>query len=87
MPYTVEITKSAEKELSKLPKPIYKQARAAIDDLQYDPFPHGYIHLKGEENFYRIRQGNYRIVYEVYNEVLIIKVIRVQHRKDVYRGL
>ncbi|GAI91672.1 unnamed protein product, partial [marine sediment metagenome] len=56
-----------------------------ISSLAENPYPEGYKKLKGSENDYRIRIGNYRIVYSIYNEILTIEVIKISHRKDIYR--
>ncbi len=58
---------------------------AAVSDLANDPFPHGVKKLVGSELSYRIRIGDYRVVYEVFENKLIIEIVRVRHRKDVYR--
>lgn len=58
---------------------------AAVSDLANDPFPHGVKKLVGSEYTYRIRIGDYRVVYEVFENKLIIEIVRVRHRKDVYR--
>ena len=57
----------------------------AIDALASDPFPHGHRKLVGSEAKYRIRVGDYRVVYNVENQELVIFIIRIGHRKDIYR--
>ena len=59
----------------------------AIDALARAPRPAGCIQLAGADDAYRIRIGDYRVVYEIADKVLIVYIIRVAHRKDVYRGL
>lgn len=56
-----------------------------IDRLVDDPRPRGTVKLKGEDELYRIRAGDYRIVYEVRDAALVVVVIKVGHRRDVYR--
>ncbi len=85
MTYTVEFKKSAAKALQKLPKNIQRRIADAIDALAFDPRPHGYIQMESEEIFYRIRVGDYRIIYEIFNEKLIVLVVRIGHRGDVYK--
>ena len=86
MIYLVVFTESAEKELAVLPKPDYKKITAAIDSLAANPFPHGYLKLEGtKEKLFRIRKGNYRIIYIVDHNVITITILKVSHRKDVYR--
>ena len=81
--YTLTITKSAQKELDKLPDSIAENLFEAMLSLADDPRPPGCKKLKGYD-VYRIRRGNYRIIYEIRDHVLIVEVIAVGHRKDVY---
>ncbi len=83
--YKMEWKNSAYKELQKLPRPMIVKVVAAVSDLANDPFPHGVKKLVGSEFTYRIRIGDYRVVYEVLENRLIIEIVRVRHRKDVYR--
>ena len=57
----------------------------SVETLAENPYPVGVRKLEGAEFTYRIRVGDYRVIYEVYNDVLIVEVIRVRHRKDAYR--
>ncbi|MEK6751628.1 MAG: type II toxin-antitoxin system RelE/ParE family toxin [Chloroflexota bacterium] len=83
--YQIEWKNSAYKELQKLPRPMIAKVVAAVSDLANGPFPHGVKKLVGSEFSYRIRIGDYRVVYEVFENRLIIEIVRVRHRKDVYR--
>jgi mRNA interferase RelE/StbE len=85
--YKVEIKKSAQKEIRKLPKGIREKVVEKIDKLAADPLPSDTEKIKGLESAYRIRQGSYRIVYYVFKSVLLVSVIRVRDRKEVYRDL
>ena len=58
----------------------------AVEDLAENPFPHGVEKLSGSQHAYRIRLGDYRVVYEVVAEVNLIEIQRVRHRKDVYKS-
>jgi mRNA interferase RelE/StbE len=58
---------------------------AKIDSLAHDPRPRGVEKLSGEENLYRVRVGNYRIIYQLQDAQLIVLVVKVGHRRDVYR--
>ncbi len=87
MPYRLEIKKSAHKQIIALPKHDQRRVMAAIADLADTPRPEGVRKIAGADNAYRIRVGDYRIVYEIVDKVLIVYVVRVAHRKDVYRGL
>jgi len=81
--YTVVLSKKAQKQLDKLSDHIAFPIFDAIQDLQENPRPTGYKKLKSREG-YRIRAGNYRIIYDIYDSELIIDVITVGHRKDIY---
>ncbi|MGH9229554.1 MAG: type II toxin-antitoxin system RelE family toxin [Acidimicrobiales bacterium] len=83
--YKVEIARRAIRSLRDLPRREQQRVRAAIDLLADDPRPPGCRKLTGEENAYRVRVGDYRIVYEVLDDRLLIHVVRVGHRRDVYR--
>lgn len=83
--YKIEITASAEKSLKKIPKRDIEKVVEAIQVLAISPFPSGCRKLKGEEDVYRVRQGNYRIIYEVIDYKLIVLVLKIGHRKDIYK--
>lgn len=85
--YKIEIKKSAQEEIRKLPKGIRKKVVNKIDKLALNPLPSDKEKIKGLENAYRIRQGNYRIVYLVFKNSLLVSVVRVRDRKEVYRDL
>jgi mRNA interferase RelE/StbE len=85
MPYKLEIKPSALKALEKI-DPLYRQKiRDRIRLLATAPRHYGSVKLSGEENGYRTRVGKYRIVYEIYDAKVLVCVINVDHRKDVYR--
>lgn len=81
--YTVSLSKKAAKQLDKLSDNIAEPIIGAIGNLANDPRPQGYKKLKGRDG-YRIRVGDYRIIYEVFDDVLLIDVINLGHRKDIY---
>jgi len=83
--YNIRWKKSAIKELRNLPREYIVRIIHTIDELKKNPFPHGIHKLAGSERTYRIRVGNYRIIYEVMRNELIIVIIRIRHRKDVYK--
>ena len=86
--YKVKIKTSAQKEIRKLPnKDVRAKVVDIIDALEYNPFPEESKKIKGSNNIYRIRYGVYRVVYAVYKNELLVLVVRVQHRKEVYRNL
>ncbi|MBN1309861.1 MAG: type II toxin-antitoxin system RelE/ParE family toxin [Anaerolineae bacterium] len=84
-PFELEWKHSAAKELRKLDKQIIEQVLEAAGELVSEPHPIGSKKLHGSDHIYRIRIGDYRVVYEVDAVSRIITIIRVRHRKDVYR--
>jgi mRNA interferase RelE/StbE len=82
--YKIEIKKSAVKELNNLPVSELKRIVQKIQNLTEDPRPPGCKKLTAEEK-YRIRSGNYRILYIIEDEILIIYIVKIGHRRDVYR--
>jgi mRNA interferase RelE/StbE len=82
--YSVLVTRSAEKEIASLPVEVRRLVVLRIQALATDPRPHGSEKLSGEEK-YRIRQGRYRVVYTIDDEIVTVTVVRVAHRSDVYR--
>ncbi len=83
--YKVLLKESVQKQLVKLPVIYAKKIRDTILSLEDDPKPFGAIKLKGSNGKFRIRVGVYRIVYEVLDDVLIVYIFDVDHRKDIYR--
>ena len=81
--YTVILTKTAQKQLDKLPDKVTDALLDAFDALAKVPRPDGCKKLKGRLG-YRIRKGDYRILYEVQDSVLIVQVIGLGHRRDIY---
>ena len=81
--YKISITKFAKKQLDKLPDKVADVLIEAIYKLADNPYPFGHKKLKGRDG-YRIRSGDYRIIYEILNEELIVTVIAIGHRKDIY---
>ena len=82
--YRLEIKRSAAKELEALPAKDRGRVAARIQALAEDPRPAGAEKLSGQER-YRVRQGDYRILYEIHDEVLVIIVVKIGNRRDVYR--
>lgn len=83
--YRIEFTRSAEKDLRRIEKSRVPAIYDEIERLSEDPRPLGVKKLAGADRTYRIRVGDYRVVYEIQDEVLLILVIRIAHRKDVYK--
>ena len=84
MKYTVLIERYAQKQIMKLDKKIIPVIKAAIADLADNPRPYGYKKHKGEDA-YRIRVGDYRVIYEINDDKIIVTVVMVGHRKDIYK--
>jgi mRNA interferase RelE/StbE len=82
--YKIIINKSASKELSKLPLEAIDRIQQAINALATDPRPANFKKLKGFKGLYRIRTGDYRIIYRIEDNALIIEVVRIGDRKDIY---
>lgn len=82
--YNVVFVKSALKDLESLPKNINVQIVSKIEMLAFEPRPNGCKKLKGEENKWRIRVGDYRVVYSIYDKELVVEIIAAKHRKEVY---
>lgn len=82
--YKVVVSKSAEKELMKLPVLVIKKVVPVLESLTENPRPIGCKKLKGYSNLWRIRIGNYRIIYEIEDVILLIDIQSIGHRKDIY---
>lgn len=82
--YQLRIKKPAEKEFASLPLEAILSIKDHIRELSDNPFPTGYKKLKGFKNLYRIRSGTYRIIYSIQHNELIIEILKIGHRKDVY---
>ena len=83
-PYRVIVRKSVSKDLKGIPQKDVRRILAAIKSLADDPRPSGTKKLSGQDR-YRLRQGNYRILYEIEDDRLIVCVVRAGDRRDVYR--
>ncbi len=87
MSYRIAVKKSAAKALKKIPKPDRKRIIKKIDNLAEDLPDPDTTKMKGNNPFHKVRTGDYRIIYEVQEEVLVILAVKVGHRKDVHRNL
>lgn len=85
MSYGIQFRTAVEKDLKNLPKAIILRVVKQIIALQVEPLPPKVVKLKGTENQYRIRVGDYRIIYEVDHKLKRITIQFVRHRRDVYR--
>jgi mRNA interferase RelE/StbE len=82
--FTVEIVRSAAKELKALPKWAKQAVAKALAGLEENPFPSGFKKLQGMKSIFRLRCGNYRVVYGVNTDDGLVEVFRIRHRKDAY---
>jgi len=83
--YRIEWRSSTRKDFRKIAPQIVSRIVRAVTALASNPRPDGCKKLSGSECAYRIRIGDYRVIYEVYDDVLIVEVVRIGHRKDIYR--
>ena len=87
MTYKIVIENKALAELATLPKKIQRQIANKIDQLATNPRPSGCKMLQKHKSLYRIRSGDYRMVYQIREKQVLILVVRIAHRKDVYKRL
>lgn len=85
--YQVEITRDALRALAKLDKPVRRRVQAAIEALGEQPRPHGAVALHELPGAYRIRVGDYRVIYTIDDGRLIVLVVDLGHRREIYRDL
>ena len=83
--FSLQWRSSTKKDLRKLPPHAVERIVAEVELLGDEPFAHGSEKLAGSEHTYRIRVGDYRVVYEVFADSKTVEIQRVRHRKDVYR--
>ena len=83
--FRLEWKRSATKDLRRIAAADVPRIIAAVENLAIDPFPPGCTKLAGSERSYRIRVGDYRVLYSVFSGQLVIEVIKVGHRRDVYK--
>jgi mRNA interferase RelE/StbE len=85
MAYRIVLRRSAARELADLNQPIQGRLKRAIDALSSDPRPPGAKLLSGPDRIWRLRVGDYRILYRIDDDVVRVLVIRIRHRSDAYR--
>ena len=84
-PHRVEVTKVAEKQIAGLSAKDFRRIDRLILSLEENPRPPGCKKLQSEQDVYRLRHGYYRIIYHVNDELSVVRVLRVMHRREVYR--
>jgi len=85
--HTVEVLPAAARQLRALPEDARRRIARAIDRLAEDPRRPGVTVLHAEERIFRLRVGDYRVLYQIHDDRLIVVVVKVGHRRDVYRNL
>lgn len=83
--YRVSLLPRAIRDLERIPRPFRIRLMHAIHALADDPRPQGVVKLQGDENLWRVRVGQYRVLYEIHDGRLIVLVVRAGHRRNVYR--
>ncbi|HWS34349.1 MAG TPA: type II toxin-antitoxin system RelE/ParE family toxin [Actinoplanes sp.] len=84
MSYRIEVAPAAVRQLRKLDRGAQRRVQAAIELLAGEPRPNGAKKLVGGEGEWRVRTGDYRIVYQIHDNVLLVLVVAVGHRRDIY---
>ena len=87
MPYIVQFTRSADRDLGKVAPFDRNRIIRKIAELAQAPRPVGVKKLRGAEDFYRIRVGSCRVIYQILERAVTVTVVRVRHRREVYRGM
>lgn len=87
MPYTVEFRPSVYKNIKKFPKKDLVRIKSRIEEISLDLPDPASTKMSGNNDFHKVRCGNYRIIYEIHDDCLVILVVKIGHRKDVYRDL
>jgi len=82
--YIIKFTSASQKQLQKLPSKIQNRIVQKIKELSSNPRLSGYIKLAGRDG-YRVRTGDYRIIYDIYDGELVVLIINIDHRKQVYK--
>ena len=85
MIYNVELTPAAQKQFKKLTTQLQDKIWEAIENIALDPRPYGYKKIVSRLGCYRIRIGDYRIIYSINDQIITILILQIGHRRDVYR--
>lgn len=86
MAYTIQYAPPVRRQMSRLPKAVQIRVDAAIMALAGNPRPHGSVKLSGHDDLYRVRAGDYRIIYAIQDGHRLVIIVVVAHRREVYRG-
>ncbi|MBL1197573.1 MAG: type II toxin-antitoxin system RelE family toxin [Nostoc sp. ZfuVER08] len=85
MSYEVEIAPAAKRQIKKLARDVQQKLVAQLEELAFEPRPDGVKKLEGSENLYRLRLEKYPIIYEIQDSLLLVTVVKVKHRRHIYR--
>jgi mRNA interferase RelE/StbE len=85
--YRIEFARNALREFQNLPAQVKKRLKPKIEALGQNPRPRGVKKIEAKEDLYRIRVGDYRIIYEVQDKILLVLVVKLGNRKDIYKYL
>lgn len=85
MLYSIQFTPRAQRDFAALERGVQQRLRRRIDRLAEDPFPAGARKLHAEEPFYRMRVGDYRVIYQVSTDQLVVIVVKIGHRREIHR--
>ena len=83
--YRIVLKAAAAKALERLPHDVTARLERCIDALASDPRPPGVVKMQGDDNLWRVRVGPYRIMHEIHDQRLLVLVLKIGHRKDIYR--
>ena len=86
MTYTVEVTPAAGRQIRKLERETQRRVLACLEGLGEEPRSKDSVKLQAAEDLYRVRVGDYRIIYEISDRQLLVLVLKVGHRREIYRG-
>lgn len=87
MVYRIELAPRAQREFKALDGSVRGRIKRRIDSLAENPYPSGIKKIEGEDDLYRLRVGDYRILYQVKEKILLILIVGIGHRRDIYRRL
>ena len=85
MAYTVEVAPAADRQIRKLDRETQRRVLTSLEKLGHEPRPQGSVKLQSAEDLYRVRVGDYRIIYEISDRRLLVLVLKVGHRSEVYK--
>ena len=87
-PYKIKFDSKVKKDLKSVPSQDIKRIKSAISELSNNPCPSNYKKLKGKNrDYFRIRVGNYRVIYSIQDNILLILIVRIGHRREIYKNL